>query len=172
MECLHTGAKSEGVTTLLRQKVLDAYADGSPLSLIIESFNITYKQVEKILLDYKEDSKYKKSFTDDFKTMIAERDINGGKDITRSSIAKELQINPNTVKKACEQFGQSLKDKAVNEKAYTRLFGVFKISICPSCDSNKVNTVEDNIIYCLKCESEHIFKEDHVLKVNYEYIEE
>jgi hypothetical protein len=157
---------------LLRQKVLDAYADGSPLSLIIESFNITYKQVEKILLDYKEDSKYKKSFTDDFKAMVAERDMNGGREITRSSIAKELQINPNTVKRACEQFGQSLKDKAVNEKAFTKLFGVFTKSICPACDSKKVNQLEDNTVYCMKCDSEHVFKDDHVLKVNFEYLDE
>jgi transposase-like protein len=155
---------------LLEQKVLDAYADGSELGLIITSFNITHKQVIDILHRFKEDNRQKKSFKDDFKIMVAQRDING---VARSTIAKELEINPNTVKKFCEQFGQALKEKsAMSEKAFTRIDGEFDLKSCPSCNSKKVNVVEENTTYCMKCGNEHIINEDHALKINFEYIEE
>lgn len=155
---------------MLKQKVLDAYADGSPLNVIIESFNITHKKVIEILQGYRDESRLSKSFTDDFKKLIAERDISG--DVTRSSIALELGINANTVKKACEQFGQSSKEKAVSNQLYTRINGEFTLKACPSCKSKKVNLVEDNTTYCTKCGGEHIINEDHALKINFEYLEE
>lgn len=155
---------------MLKQKLLDAYADGSPMGLITESFDITYEQAKDILHLYRDKSRLKKSFTDDFKKLIALRDSNEG--ITRSSIALELGINANTVKKACEQFGQAFKDGVVSAQAFTRIDGKFSLKACPSCKSEKVNKVEDNSTYCKNCGSEHIHKEDHVLKVNFEYIEE
>lgn len=155
---------------MLEKKVLSAYADGSPIGVIIESFNITHKKVVEILQGYRDESRLKKSFTDEFKKFIAERDSSG--DITRSSIAQELGINANTVKKACEQFGQSSKERAVSNQAYTRIDGKFDMKSCPSCKSKRVNIVDDSTAYCKKCGSEHIHKEDHVLKVNFEYLEE
>lgn len=150
--------------------MLDAYADGSELGLIISSFNITYSQAIEILKSFKEDNRMKKSFKDDFKIMVAQRDING---VARSTIAKELDINPNTVKKFCEQFGQALKEKsAMSEKAFTRIDGEFDLKTCPSCNSKKVNIVEDNTTYCKECGNEHIINEDHALRINFEYIEE
>lgn len=155
---------------MLEQKVLDAYSDGSEIALIITSFNITHKKVMEILNTYKEENREKKSFKDDFKKMVAQRDING---VARSAIAKELEINPNTVKKFCEQFGQALKEKsAMSEKAYTRIDGEFDLKSCPTCNSKKVNVVDENTTYCLKCGNEHIHHEDHVLRINFEYIEE
>ena len=126
---------------MIKQKVLDAYADGSELGVIIESFNITYKQVMKILNSYKEENRYKKTFTDEFKKMIAERDSNG---IPRSTIAKELGINVNTVRKSCKEFGQAVKEKATSDQAYTRINGRFDLKICPSCKSKRNNLVDDN----------------------------
>ncbi|UNH58423.1 hypothetical protein OEJ84_23095 (plasmid) [Bacillus subtilis] len=157
---------------MLKQKVLIAYSEGSPLSLIADSFGITQEEAIDILRNYKEQNLYKKSFTDDFKKMVAERDTNGGKDITRSSIAKELNINPNTVKKICEEFGNALKEKAISDQAYTRIDREFDLKTCPSCNSKRVNIVDFNTTYCLTCGNEHIHKEDHVLKINYEYLEE
>ena len=152
-----------------RQKILDAYADGSDLGLIVESFNITYKQVVAELLSFKEESRFKKTFTDEFKNIIAQRDING---VSRSDIAKELQINANTVKKACEQFGNSLKGKAKSENEYARIDGVFPLDKCPSCGSKQVNLVDDKTTYCKKCGSEHIHKKDHVLKLAWEHLKD
>lgn len=154
---------------MLRQKILDAYADGSALGLIIESFNITHKQLVSELLSYKEESRYKKTFTDEFKTIIAQRDING---VSRSDIAKELQINANTVKKACEQFGNSLKGRAKSDNEFTRIDGVFPLDKCPSCGSKKVNLVDEKTTYCKECGSEHIHEKDHVLKLAWEYLKE
>lgn len=153
----------------LEEKVLEAYADGSPLGVIIESFNITHKQMVSILLNHKEMSRYKKTFTDDFRKMIADRDMNG---VARSTIAKELEINANTVKKACEAFGQAIKEKATSDKAFTKIEGKFSMDICPSCGSKKNNVVDDNTTYCLKCGTEHEYHEGYVSKVNWEYLEE
>lgn len=155
---------------MLEKKVLDAYADGSPLSVIIESFNITYEEAIEILHKYRSNERLKKSFTDEFKKLIAQRDINGS--VTRSSIAKELGINANTVKKACEKFGQSSKEKAISNQTFTRVDGEFTLDKCPSCQSEKVNIVEDCTTFCKKCGDEYIHEEDHVLKINFEYLEE
>lgn len=154
---------------MTKQKILDAYADGSTLSLIIESFNITHSRLIQTLIDFKEDSRYKKTFTDEFKKMIAQRDMNG---VARSTIAKELQINANTVKKSCEKFGQAIKDKGSSEKALVRIDGKFSIKQCPNCKSKKVNTIEEDTIYCKNCGDEYIYNEDHVLRVAWEHLEE
>jgi len=151
------------------QKVLEAYADGSPLALIIESFNITYEQAVQILLTYKEESRHKRTFTDEFKKMIAQRDING---IPRSAIAKELELNVNTVKKACEKFGQAVKEKATSDKAFTKIVGEFDLKVCPCCGSRKNNLVDEKTTYCMSCDSEHEHYDGYVLKLNFEYLEE
>ena len=152
-----------------KQKILEAYSDGSPLGLIIESFNITHRKVLEILITHKEENRFKRTFTDEFRKMIAERDMNG---VARSTIAKELELNVNTVKKACEAFGQTLKERATSEKAFTRIDGKFKLSTCPSCGSKKNNLVDDKTTFCMSCDSEHEYHSDHVLKINFEYIEE
>ena len=153
-------------------KVLTAYAEGSPLTLIEESFNVSQRRIIHILHSYREEHREKKSFADDFKKLVAERDINGGKDITRSSIAQELGINPNTVKKFCEEFGQALKERATNDRAFTKIDGDFTMKACPSCNSKKVNVVDENTIYCKKCGDEHEIHEGYALKVNFEYLDE
>lgn len=152
----------------LELKVLEAYQEGSDLGYIVECFNITYSRVKQILIAFKDANREKRTFTDDFKRVIAERDING---VSRRQIAMELEINVNTVKKACAKFGQALKDRASSENEYTRIEGKFDMNTCPSCGSNDVNEVEENTTYCKKCGSEHIHKEDHALKLNWEYLD-
>lgn len=153
----------------IEQKVLDAYSEGSTISLIVTSFNTTYKNVINIIRNYKESNRHKRTFTDEFKMMIAQRDING---VARSTIAEELEINVNTVKKACEKFGQAIKEKATSDQAYTKIDGKFTLKKCPSCGSRKNNLVDEKTTYCMKCETEHEYYDGYVLKINYEYIEE
>jgi transposase-like protein len=153
----------------LEQKILKAYQDGSDVGYIIECFNTTHKKVKEVLIAYKDANRYKRTFTDEFKKVVAERDING---VARRQIAQELEINVNTVKKACEQFGQAFKEKATSENEYTRIDGEFTMFKCPSCRSSKVNEVEDKTIYCKNCGNEHIINEDHALKINWEYLDE
>lgn len=164
----------------LEEKVIGAYADGSELGLIVESFNITYKQVTQILASFKEANKGKRSYSDEFKRVIAERDMNG---IDRTAIRKELEINSITIKKACEQFGQSSKNKASSENEYTRIEGEVSKDICPSCKSRKNNIVDEETTYCMDCGKEHVYKTEtiqdgeeettitYALKVNWEYVE-
>lgn len=154
---------------MIKQKVLEAYSEGSPLSLIAESFKISEEQIKEILNDHREKSRHKRTFTDDFKRMIAERDMNG---VARSTIASELQLNVNTVKKACEKFGQAIKEKATSDKAFTKIVGDFKLNTCPSCGSKKNNLVDENTTFCMACDSEHEYYDGYVLKINYEYLEE
>jgi transposase-like protein len=179
---------------MIDEKVIQAYADGSTLETIAESFKISMRLVKGILLKYKEDNRLKRTFTNDFKKVIAERDING---VARSTIAEELDINVSTVKKACEKFGQAIKEKATSEQAYTLIEGVHDLKVCPTCQSKKVNEIDsisDNVnttgIYCKDCGDEHFIITrtetqkvkgkkkpvevviNDVYKVNFEYLEE
>ena len=152
----------------LEDKILNAYRNGSDLGYIIEKLNIPHKKVKQVIIGFKEANRLKKSFTDEFKMLIAERDSNG---VSRRKIASELEINANTVKKACEAFGQAHKEKASSENEYTRINKTFPLTICPSCNSNNVNIVEDNTTYCKDCGNEHIHHQGYTLVVNWEYVE-
>lgn len=154
---------------MIEQKVIDAYSEGSPLSLIAESFKITEQLAKDILLKHKEGSRFKRTFTDEFRRMIAERDMNG---VARSTIASELELNVNTIKKACEQFGQAVKEKATSDQAFTKIDGNFQLDTCPSCGSKRNNLVDDKTTYCVKCGTEHEYYDGYVLKINWEYLEE
>ena len=152
-----------------KQYILEAYADGSSMSYLAESFGTTEEEVKGILITYKEENRFKKSFTDEFRKMIAERDLNG---VTRNAIAKELELNVNTVKKSCEAFGQAVKGKATSDNAFTRIDGDFELDTCPNCGSKRNNLVDENTTYCRDCDSEHEYYEGYILKINYEYLEE
>lgn len=152
----------------LEDRVIEMYRDGNKIECIIESLNITHKRVKQILIGLKESSRYKRTFTDEFKKIIAERDMNG---ISRRQISLELEINANTVKKACEKFSQTFKRRASSDNEFTRINGEFSLSECPLCKSKDVNEVDNNTIYCMSCGDEFIIKKDHALKVNWEYIE-
>ena len=152
----------------LESKVIEMYREGNKLEYIIESLNITYKKVKQILINFKESNRHKRTFTDEFKKIIAERDMNG---ISRRQISLELEINANTIKKACEKFGQTFKERASSDNEFTRIDGEFDMSECVSCKSKNVNEVDDNTIYCMDCGSEFVFKKGYVLKVNWEYLD-
>lgn len=177
----------------MEEKVLGAYADGSEIRYIAKCFEMTEEEVLAVLHNFREKSRYKRSFTDDFKKLVAERDLK----FSRRQIAQELGINVATVKKSCEQFGNALKDKAVSDNMYSLVEGVDNLDVCPSCHSHKVNKIEsiaDNIntkgIYCMNCGDEHFTLNETeeiedkdgnkktivtgtlVYKVNFEYLEE
>lgn len=164
---------------MLTKKVLEAYQDGSDVNYITECFNITHQELKNILLSFKEDSRVKKTFSNEFKAMIAERDING---VPRRQIATELEINFNTVKKACEQFGQAIKEKATSDKVHSKV-DVQDLKACPSCKSKEVNKIESitmigesNInttgIYCMECGDEFFEYDGGFYRINFEYLEE
>jgi predicted RNA-binding Zn-ribbon protein involved in translation (DUF1610 family)/DNA-binding transcriptional regulator YiaG len=152
----------------IRDDILEAYQDGNDLGYIIVKFNITHKRVTDILHTYKEQSRIKRTFTDEFKKVIADRDASG---VSRRQIATELNINPNTVKKACEQFGQANKEKATSDNEYTRIDGKFGSDKCIGCESKNVNEVDLGTVYCKDCGEEYIIKSDHALKINWEYLD-
>lgn len=153
----------------VHKAILEAYADGSPLKLIAESFNVKEEYIKEFLIKHKEDSRFKKSFTEEFRKMIAERDMSG---VARNTIASELGLNVNTVKKSCEAHGQSVKGKATSENLHTKIEGDFDLKICPSCKSRRNNLVEEGTTFCLDCDSEHEYYDGYVLKINFEYLEE
>lgn len=158
-------------TDRIVESVKADYAEGVLIESIGELHHMTAQDVLMILREYKESCTFKRNFTDEFKIMIAERDMN--EEITRSSIADDLQINPNTIKRACENFGNALKEKAQSAQEFTRIDGLFSFKECPSCKSQKVNKVDEHTLYCMVCGDEHIFKfeEEYILKVNYEWFE-
>lgn len=152
------------------QDVVEEYERGHPISHIATTLGIEGSNVLELLRQYKMNSTLPNSFSVDFKQMIARRDSNDG--VTRSSIASELKINSNTVKKACEKYGQALKEKSMSSREFTRIDGVFETDKCPSCKSKDINEVDDDTVYCKKCGDEHIFHNEYILKVNFEWIEE
>lgn len=154
----------------LREKIINAYAEGSNISYIAECFDITPDDVLNELRQFKNDSVFKRTFTDEFKMMIAERDM---RKVTRTSISEELQLNVATVKRACEKFGNAIKEIASNDNVYTIVDGVHNLDTCPTCNNHKVNKIEsvsDGIntdgIYCMECGDEHFlmhkYKEEEV----------
>lgn len=179
----------------LRGKVINAYAEGSEIKFIAECFNLTEEQVVQELRNFKEESRFKRTFTDEFRIMVAERDM---RKISRTKIAEELQINVATVKTACEKFGNALKEVASNDNVYTIVEGVESIKTCPNCGNKKVNEIETAFgnsvvdgIYCMECGDEHFIvhnyeeikdEDDNVVgqkfistdvyRVNFEYLEE
>ena len=154
--------------TILHDRIIAAYADGSPIEVIGESFGLTNEQVLEALHIFRDKKASKRAFSEDFKRTIAERDLNG---VARSTMSKELGININTVKKSCEEFGQALKERATSDNIYTKIEGEFSTAECPSCKSKRYNNVEEETYYCRSCGKEHIHKEDHVLTVNWEYLD-
>lgn len=161
---------------LLIDKILESYSDGVAISAIAESNGISEEDVIELLLKYKEENKGSKTFTDDFKKLIALRDVNG---VARSAIAKELKINNSTVKKSCEKFGQACKEKAVSEDVSVKVLNavveeidnVYVLKECPECQNKKLNKVDDNDYYCMDCGNEFTVKGEEVHKINWEYID-
>lgn len=152
----------------LRDSILNAYRNGSEIGFMVECFDVSQDEIKKLLLDYKESNRYKKTFTDDFKKMIAERDING---VSRRQISMELEINANTIKKACEKFGQTMKEKASFDTAYTLVGEGLGLHKCPSCNSSRVNEVDYNTIYCISCGDEFVEISGKIFRINWEYID-
>lgn len=152
----------------LEERIIEAYRDGSDLGYIVESFNISHEKIKSTLINLKENSRYKRTFADEFKKIIAERDMNG---VSRRQISLELEINANTVKRACEQFGQARKEKAQPVNEFTKVTGTFRGDFCPTCKGKNVNEVEDKTIYCFDCGDEHELYEGYALRVNWEHID-
>lgn len=152
----------------MKSEIISEYKMGRSINQIAKKLDIRHEYIEEFLIDLKESNRYRRTFTDDFKKIIAERDSNG---VTRKQISVELGINPNTVKKACEQFGQPLKEKVDSHEMYDRVDGEFSGKECISCNSSKVNEVDENTIYCKNCGDEYIIKSDHALRVIWEYLD-
>lgn len=181
----------------MKEEILEQYASGKPLGIIIANHNITHSHLIKILLDHKEDHRKGRTFTDEFKQMIADRDLNG---IPRRQIGQELELNASTIKSACEKFGQVNKEKANSDSAYEKLPDVENLDSCPTCGNKHVNHIDSMYyqintdgIYCKKCGDEHFYldvyeevteKNDKgkkvkvnklvrkdVYKINFEYLE-
>lgn len=157
----------------LEDKIIEMYKNGSELSTILQKLNITYKKVKKTLDNLRESSREGRSFSDDFRKIISRRDARG---IPRKHIAEELGINVNTVKNACDKFGDKIKEKHNSENSFELVENVKDedvlkyTKICNNCN-NSLNGVEDNVFYCRSCDNEYTIKEDKLYKLNWEYVE-
>lgn len=156
----------------LEQRILDAYREGSDLGYIQQCFNLSEEEIRKVLINYKDRNHYKRTFTDDFKKLIAERDLNN---VSRRQIISELSVSANTVKQACKQFGQLVKRYASSENEYTIVKGVHNLDCCPSCKNKRVNNVESiesqETVFCMNCHGEFFKLKGNVYQVNWEYVD-
>jgi hypothetical protein len=151
-----------------QEEMIQGYASGLEIVSIAKRLSVSCEFIEAELLNYCKQQRHKRTFTEQFKKVLAERDMCG---VPRTTIAKEMGINANTVKKSCEQFGQEIKVKANNENSFTKIEGVFPKTQCPECHNTRYNEVNDNTYYCCGCGGEYIHKKDHVLRVNWEYVD-
>ena len=149
-------------------KLKEMYGKGMPLSLIAEEFKVTEEEVLKQLRDIKKQSVYGRTYSDNLKQLISKRDAAG---VSRRTISFELEVGMATVKRSCEQFGNAFKDASKSDKRYTIIAGKHDFDKCPLCKSQKVNVVEERTTYCKSCNNEFVHKPDHVLKVNWEYVD-
>lgn len=159
----------------LTKEIIVAYRKGYDLEYISKQQGIALNDVENYLASFKESSKYKNSFTSEFKEAIAKRDASG---VSRKQISREMGITEETVKKYCIKYGEVHKVKVVlREDEYTSFPREFDMSTCPSCDSRNVNNVgggrgkPSRNTYCMDCGDEYIHQKNSVLKVNWEYFE-
>ena len=152
----------------LIEKIIEAYMNGMEIDAIAEGCQLAPGDVLDRLRHHKEQSIHKRTFSDAFKRMIAERDLSG---VARASIAKELGLNISTVKKSCELFGQNYKERAVSENMYTRIEGNAANDRCVKCESRHYNEVEEHTYFCFTCGAEAIHGDGYVLLVNWEYVD-
>lgn len=153
----------------LQKRIIAAYAEGSTLHLIADSFGLETENVSDMLNHYRKSCRTPRTFTDEFKKLIAERDLTGA---ARMEIARELGINVNTVKKACEEFGQKNKDRTDFERLHTKIDGDFPKDECYKCGSKHLNEVDDiGTTYCFDCGSEFTHMGDHILALNWEFVD-
>lgn len=160
--------------------IIKHYTDGKSISYISDSMDLTEDEVLTHLRLYKSESiqKLGNSYNDELKKIIAKRDRN---EVSRSLIAKELNLSSSFVGSACKKFGDNLKKKSKFSNQYTDLKKLHDLKSCPNCDSHKVNEIDDYIenkkvyaIYCMNCGLEH-FRFDGgytICKLNYEFDEE
>lgn len=150
------------------ERLISYYSDGRSIDHIAWKLKTTEEDVLKTLRFYCNEQREKRTFSEDFKKVLADRDLTG---IARTTIASEMGINVNTVKKSCEQYGQQSKEVASSEKTYTKIEGVFPRDKCVECKSERYNEVGEDTYYCYKCGNEYIHRKTHVLRVNWEYID-
>lgn len=160
--------------------IIKHYTDGKSISYISNLLDLTEDEVLAHLRLYKSESVQKlgNSYNDELKKIIAKRDRN---EVSRSRIAKELELSSSFVGSACKKFGDNLKKKSKFSNQYTELKQPHGMETCPNCKSHKVNEIDDYIdnrkvdaIYCMCCGLEH-FKFDEgisIYRLNYEFDEE
>lgn len=151
-----------------KHKLVELYRKGLTLNLIAVSLECELEDVEEELSTLKDDYTVNKKFNDDFRRIIADRDSKG---ISRRRISSELNINPATVKRACEKFGTPVKEIVSIKDAFQRIDGDYGLDECITCESKKVNVVDHNTIYCLNCGDEHIIYDGYAVKVIWEHID-
>ncbi|SDX97299.1 hypothetical protein [Thermoactinomyces sp. DSM 45892] len=157
------------------EKVLDAFSKGVGILVIQEELSCLESDISRILIKYKEKNRQKNSFSDDFKKLIAERDMHN---VPRKTIATELRINVATVSKACKQFGQKTKGRVSSYNLYSEIVGINNLKRCPNCNSEKVNRIESLVrnfntsgIFCMDCGNEYFELKGKFYHINFEYID-
>lgn len=162
------------IDTKLENKILSYYRDGSEIELMSYVLNVDIDTILQTVRNYKEQSKYKNSYTIEFKTMIAERDMNG---ISRTSIKNELDIHESTIRKFCTKYGVAKKEKETeseSDEVYTYYSNGLLLDSCPKCSSKKLNVIIEYFgeeKYCMNCSSQFKQVGDTIHILNWEYID-
>lgn len=156
----------------LQDKILSSYRGGSEIELISYVLNVDIDIILQTIRNYKKSSKHKNSYTVEFKTMIAERDMNG---VSRTNIKNELDIHENTIRKFCQKYGVVKKEKETeSDELYTYYSEGLLLNSCPKCNGKKLNTVTEYFgeeKYCINCSSQFKQVGDSIHILNWEYID-
>lgn len=159
------------IDTELENKILKHYRGGSEIELMSYVLNVDIDTILQTVRNYKEQSKYKNSYTIEFKTMIAERDMNG---ISRTSIKNELDIHENTIRKFCTKYGVAKKEtETESDEEYSYYSEGLLLDNCPKCNSRKLNIIMEyngEEKYCMDCSSQFKQVDNAIHILNWEYI--
>lgn len=158
----------------LVDSVLSMYGSGIDIDTIqnyLISYNVDFESIVNILREGKRSSSSR--LPENLRIAIANRDICG---VTRSNIAKELDVNLKTIRRSCEKYGSPNKNPVNRDDEILELLDYnIKMSgdslLCPKCNYRANSVVDsDTVFFCKNCYEEYTVLDDKIYRTRWENI--
>lgn len=158
----------------LVDSVLSMYGSGIDIETIhsyLVNYNVDFGSIVNILREGKRSSSSR--LPENLRMAIANRDICG---VTRSNIAKELDVNLKTIRRSCEKYGSPNKNPVNRDDEILELLDYnIKMSgdslLCPKCNYRANSVVDsDTVFFCKNCYEEYTVLDDKIYRTRWENI--
>ena len=158
----------------LVDSVLSMYGSGIDIETIhsyLVNYNVDFGSIINILREVKRSSSSR--LPENLRMAIANRDICG---VTRSNIAKELDVNLKTIRRSCEKYGSPNKNPVNRDDEILELLDYnIKMSgdslLCPKCNYRANSVVDsDTVFFCKNCYEEYTVLDDKIYRTRWENI--